>query len=147
MNGKHEMNIQILPILLSPLGSMPAQAPDVSAGLMFLLILIVVNVIGPVIIMPTAGYFAARSSRDSQAIFISTVTGIAIGVITAFLWWKLFPGELWPYFPSIDEWYSTALILIFLFSPNPIGILITVFAVRKILFRIHKIRSQDSAVG
>lgn len=140
------MNIQMLPILLSPLGSIPAQPIGIDAGLTFLSILIVVNVIGPIIIMPTLGYFAARSSRDSQTISISTVTGIAVGVLTAFLWWELFPGERWTYSPLRDEWYSTVLILIIFFWPTLVGILTTVLVVRMVIVRLLKNRRQGPNV-
>ena len=142
------MNSQILPILLSPLGNVSAQAPGVSsAGLAFLLVLIVVNVIGPFVIMPTVAYIAARSSRDSQTIFISTVTGMAIGTLTVLLWWELFHGGRWTYFPSIDEWYSVVFIPIILTWPNIIAIIITIVVVRKIVCRVLKPKNRSSGGG
>lgn len=108
-----------------------------------IVILIPLNAIGPVVTSGLAGRFAAKSTGDSKAILTSTLTGIGIGILTASAWWLLAVEES---YEAIHRWPPMLVYLVVIVLPNPIGVLITVLAVRKILFRIHKIRGKDSTV-
>ena len=138
------MNIQILPILLSPLGSMPAQAPDVSAGLMF-----------------SSHFHCCKCHRASyHHADGGLLCGKAISELKSDLYldrrWHSYRGacclslvgtlsrRAMDIFSSQDEWYSTVLILIIFFWPNLVGMLTTVLVVRIIIVRLLKNRFQDS---
>lgn len=138
------MNTLLLPVLLSPLGSMSAQAPGIDISfLLGIVILIPLNVIGPVITSGLAGRFSAKHTGDPKAIFTSTVTGIGIGILIAVVWWMLAVEE---FYESIHQWPPILVYLVVIVLPNPIGILITVLIVRKVIVRLLNNRRQDSTV-
>ena len=71
------MNAQILPVLLSSLRNMSAQPIGIDGGdILEVLILIVLNAVGPVIVSGLTGILVAKQTGNLKAIFISTVTGI-----------------------------------------------------------------------
>ena len=134
------MNIQILPILLSPLGSMPAQPigiPDAS-DILEVLVLVILNTVGVVIISGLTGMLVAKQTGNVKIIFMSIFTGICVGILIAFAWWMLIvEGEYLNNFP----WSGNLYLVVVWVWPNPIGILITALAIRKIVFRLHDNRS------
>ena len=134
------MRLQIPPILLSPLKDVPAQPIGIDSGdILEVLVLIILNAIGPVIVSSLTGFLVSKQTDNTKSIYISTVTGACIGILIALIWWMLvLEGDHLDNFPWPGYLYPIAIWV----WPNPVGMLVTAFIARKVIFRILKIRSE-----